>query len=230
MSNNVLRCAAGLLLALPTVFAVADAANTVNEQCAACHAVEHPDYEGLGIDERMQRKAPPLYFAGNKYRQEWLEAWLQAPQTIHPAGYFPETAVTTSADGDIPDAAALHEHQTLDAANAKQVAEFLMTLRPHDDLIGEDSYTPGSVSPRMGKMDFRKFKGCNACHQDEPGEGGLSGPVVYNAWGRLQPAFISSYVQDPTAWDPNSTMPVSQMNEAAVHKLVHYLRAIGGEE
>lgn len=228
-TTAVRNITAPFLLLLP-LLSFADGASIVNEKCAACHATERPDYEKLGASERMQRKAPLLYFAGNKYRKEWLQAWLQAPKTIHPAGYFPETVVTSSPEGDIADPSALHQHMALDAAEAGEVTQYLMTLRPHDDLISDDSYTPGKISPRMGKMDFRKFKGCNACHQDELDEGGLSGPVVYDAWQRLQPSFISSYVQDPTAWDPNSIMPVSQMNEAAVHKLVHYLRSIGGEE
>ncbi|MGQ9426549.1 hypothetical protein ACXYTJ_10870 [Gilvimarinus sp. F26214L] len=223
------RATCSLLLLLP-LFVQADGAGILKEQCAACHAMERPDFEALGKSERLQRQAPPLYYAGNKYRPEWLKSWLQEPTRIYPVGYFPQLAVTSTPEGDMPDPSALQEHMKLEPEAAGQVATALMALRPHDDLIESDNYTPGSVSPRMGMMDFRKFKGCNACHQDAIDEGGLSGPVVYNAWERLQPAFISSFVQNPRAWDPNTIMPVPQMNEAAVHKLVNYLKVIGGEQ
>lgn len=229
MFSRILQGAVGLVLILPIV-ASAGGAEIVTSQCAQCHAVERPDFEAKGIDERLQRKAPPLYFAGNKYREEWLSEWLTSPSTIHPAGYFPELAIVNTPDGDRPDPAALKDHPALDASTAKTVTSYLMTLRPYDDLVAQDNYTPGSVSMRMGQMDFRKFKGCNACHQDAKDEGGLSGPVLYDAWQRLQPAYLSSFISNPVAWDPNTIMPVPQMNEAAVHKLVHYLRAIGGEE
>lgn len=230
MLPTILRRTVGPMILLLPILSYADGASAVREQCAGCHALERPDFETLGVSERLQRKAPPLYYAGNKYRAEWLEAWLQWPETIHPAGYFPQVAVKSTSQGDSLDDEALHKHLKLDAAKAKETTKYLMTLRPHDGLIAGDGYTPGSISPRMGQMNFRKFKGCDGCHQDEKGEGGLSGPVLYNAWERLQPAFISSYVQNPEAWDPNSIMPVPQMNEDAVHKLVNYLKVIGGEQ
>lgn len=201
----------------------------VAEQCASCHALERPDYETLGRAERLTRKAPPLYFAGNKYRQEWLEQYLQSPYTIYPSGYFPQSAVSSTADGDVPDVAALHQHMQLAENDAVAVAGYLMELRPHDDLIAQDTYEPGTVAKRMGTMDFRKFKGCDACHQDATDNGGFSGPRLYDAWTRLQPAYISSFMLHSNEWDPNSIMPVPQMNEQAIHKLIHYLRALGDE-
>lgn len=228
MFKLILRLTATVPLLLLPMLVQADGGDVATSRCAQCHAIQKP--ASASIDERLQRKAPPLYYAGNKYRKEWLVQWLQSPQTIHPAGYFPHTAVKSTPDGDVAAPEKLHKHLSLDSANAVAVADYLMSLRPHDDLLAKDNYSPGSVSKRLGQMDFRKFKGCNACHQDAPGEGGLSGPVLHNAWQRLQPGFISSFVQNPTAWDPNSMMPVPQMNEGAVHKLVNYLRAIGGEQ
>ncbi len=211
--------------------ALADGATTVQQQCGSCHAVEAPAFAALGVAERMQRQAPPLFFAGNKYREGWLEQWLQDPQPIHPAGYFPAApAVITTEEGDLADPQARYQHAALDASTASEVAAYLMTLKPHDALIAEVNYTPGNVALRMGTMDFRKFKGCDACHQDAVDEGGLSGPTMYDAWQRLQPQYMSSFITDPTRWDPNTIMPRMRMNEAAVNKLVDYLRVIGGEE
>ncbi|MDT8429672.1 MAG: c-type cytochrome [Pseudomonadales bacterium] len=209
---------------------LADGAVIAREQCASCHALERPDYDKLGLAERLQRKAPPLYYAGNKYRREWLLQQLQQPERIYPAGYFPLAPVLITEEGDMPDPAALIQHPALTAEQAAEVTDFLMSLRPYDDLIAADNYEPGKVAMRMAMMDFRKFKGCDACHQDAADSGGFSGPSLLNAWRRLQPEFLSSFTQNPRAWDPNSIMPVPQMNEAAIHKLVDYLKLIGGEQ
>lgn len=230
LSDLIKPLLAGLGLALACQ-AHADGAATVAEACAGCHALEAPDFATLGIAERLQRKAPPLYYAGNKYRPGWLEQWLQDPQGIYPAGYFPaQAAVRKTPEGDVPDTTALYRHEPLDAATAAKVAAHLMTLRPHDALIAAVDYTPGKVAQRMGSMDFRKFKGCDSCHQDEAGKGGFSGPVLYNSWQRLQPEYMVSFIQNPSAWDPNTIMPRMEMVPAAVSKLVNYLKLIGGEE
>lgn len=214
-----------LVLSLPLP-SLADGAALVEENCAGCHALT-PAGENAGIAERGQRAAPPLHYAGNKFRETWLVAWLQQPARIRPAGYYPPDHVTVTDDGDVIDESSLPDHPVLGADDAVAATAYLMTLRAGDALIDADSYEPGTVALRMGMMDFRRFKGCNACHQDAVDDGGLSGPMLYDAWNRLQPAFMSSYIQDPTAWDPHSLMPVPNMNEAAVHKLVHYLKAIG---
>ena len=209
----------------------ADGAAVAEASCAGCHALEVPDYAALGVGERVVRKAPPLFFAGNKYREGWLAGWLQDPHPLYPAGYFPAAmAVTSTPEGDKADAASLYQHEPLDAAAAQTVANYLMSLRPYDGLAAAAGYSEGNVALRMGTMDFRKFKGCNACHQDAPGEGGLSGPVLYDAWERLTPEYMMSFTKDPTAWDPNTIMPRLEMNDAAANKLVDYLRIIGGEQ
>ena len=41
-------------------------AEFVQENCASCHALTEPDFESLGIEARAERKAPPLYYAGDK--------------------------------------------------------------------------------------------------------------------------------------------------------------------
>ncbi|MEX2353787.1 MAG: cytochrome C [Gammaproteobacteria bacterium] len=207
----------------------ADGADIVNERCLACHTLERPDFKQSGIEERLLRAAPPLYYAGNKYRQQWLQEWLQSPTRLYPAGYRIAGAVRSSDEGDIVDTEALVSHITLNETDAIQVSNYLMTLRPYDELIEKDNYIAGTVAKRMGMLDFRKFKGCNACHQDEQDAGGISGPELYSAWQRLQPEYLSSYIQNPVAWDAHTIMPVLDMNEAAVHKLVHYLKLIGEE-
>lgn len=195
--------------------------------CAACHDVVGPAPETLA--QLQARKGPDLFYAGNKYRKEWLEAWLQDPHRIRPAGMFFADHVKSTPSGDIVDAASLAEHPALKAADAVAVAEALMTLRAGDDLVTPGEYEEGTISLSMGEMMFDKFRGCLACHEIEPEYGGLSGPEMYTAARRLQPDWMISYMRNPQAWDPRSFMPNRHLTDADLQKLVHYLRALAEE-
>ncbi len=218
--------AAVLLMTGLPLAANADGASDVQAQCAGCHALSH-DYAAAPLVERADRKGPPLDYAGNKFQRAWLVSWLQNPTRIRPAGEFPAAHVKSGADGDTVDPSTLIKHPAVPAAQAEAMADYLMTLKPFDNLIKAEAYQPGTIAKRMGQMNFGKFKGCDACHQDAPGEGGLSGPELYTAWQRLQPAFIASYMGNPVAWDPHTLMPKGDLNAASVKKIADYLKVIG---
>lgn len=218
--------AAALLAAGIPLAASADGASDAQAQCASCHALTH-DYSTAPVTERAERKAPPLDYAGNKFQREWLVGWLQKPVRLRPAGVFPPQHVKVGPDGDTVDAASLIEHPALPAAQAESIADYLMTLKPFDELIKAETYQPGTIAKRMGQMNFGKFKGCDACHQDAPANGGLSGPELYTAWQRLQPAFIASYTSNPVAWDTHTLMPKGDLNAASVKKIADYLKLVG---
>src|SRR5690606_32633516 len=120
----------------------------VKDQCAACHALAAPD-PAAGPAERAQRKAPPLHFAGNKFRAEWLAAWLEKPSRIRPAGVFPPALAKSTPEGDVVDPAALPAHPALPAEQAQAVAGYLMTLKPFQKLIDAEAYEPASIALRM---------------------------------------------------------------------------------
>lgn len=214
-----------LLLSEVVVAAVPE----VVTSCQNCHSFEQPA-STVGQDPQS-RKAPPLYFAGNKFRRDWLVEWLQAPNRIRPSGAFYSNHITTVDEEDFVDEASLELHTSVDRNQAEELADWLMTLTPNTELIAaEASYTPGNVSPRLGAMDFVKFKGCGGCHRDTPEYGGLSGPELYTAWQRLQPGYIVSYMRDPAAWDSQSTMPNRAMGDIQIHKLTDYLKTLSAED
>jgi len=222
--------AAALLAVGAPLVAHADAAADAQAQCAACHTLTPPDYTALGIQERTMRKGPPLHYAGNKFKREWLVSWLQKPERIRPAGVFPPAHVRSTPEGDVVDSGTLTAHSALPATQAEAMADYLMTLKPFEKLIAAEAYTPGSIAQRMGQMNFGKFKGCDACHRDAPDHGGVSGPELYTAWQRLQSAFISSYIANPVAWNPHTMMPRGDLNADSVHKLANYLKLIGEKQ
>jgi hypothetical protein len=128
------------------------------------------------------------------------------------------------------DAATLPEHPAVSAEDAGAIAGALMKLTPYTGKLDAVAYEPGSISWRMGNLNFGKFNGCDACHRDAPDFGGVSGPELYTVWDRLQPKFIASFITDPVAWDPHTLMPGNDLNPAVVQKLTDYLKVNGEDE
>ncbi len=204
-----------------------DTEKYIQDKCAGCHALSADDFDVNDMSERLRRKGPPLYYAGDKFKKEWLQGWLQSPSRIRPGGGFPPDHTVVTDDGDVIDEKTLPEHPSVAKPKAGDVAEFLLTLHLKARPPLKTAYQPKEVSPMLGKMNFNKFKGCSACHRDEEGVGGLSGPELYSAWNRLQPEFMVSYIKNPVAWDPHSMMPNKHLQEPEIHKLVDYLKLIG---
>ncbi len=216
------------LLSPLAVQAGGDGMALLGSQCSECHDLTGPAPSTL--HELWDRKGPDLFYAGNKYKQAWLEAWLQRPQRIRPAGMFYGRHIKEGEDGDVIDEDTLKPHPRLGAADAKAVAAALMTLKARSDLIRPGEYKPGRISLSMGELMFDKFRGCLACHEIEPGYGGLSGPEVYTVARRLQEDYLISYMRNPQAWDPKIFMPNKHLKNRDLQKFVHYFRALSEED
>jgi mono/diheme cytochrome c family protein len=217
-----------LLALLATGHAVAFAGEqTVRQQCVQCHDIEGPAPSAL--EALWTRKGPDLFYAGNKYKREWLESWLQEPARIRPAGMFFANHVEHDGTRDALKVDSLPDHPALDVGTAASVADFLMTLKANTHLIKEGEYRPGTIALSMGELLFDRFRGCLGCHEIEPGYGGLSGPEVYTAAARLQEDYLISFIRDPQAWDPVSIMPARKLSDNDLQRLVHYLRALNEE-
>jgi len=221
---------ASSILVMSPVASAADGMAILQKDCVTCHNLKGPAPQTL--QALWDRKGPDLFYAGNKYRREWLVEWLQKPQRIRPAGEFYGKHIKPGPKRDEIDATTLEKHVTLSKDDAVAVAAELMKLKPHDDLIAKEKIVPGTISKQMGEMVFDKFQGCMACHLIEPDYGGLSGPEVYTAGKRLQPAFIASYIRSPQAWDPLIWMPNKHVNDANIQKIVNYLELLsqGGQK
>lgn len=208
--------------------AVADAGDKILESdCVECH-----DLEGAGptsLAELWALKGPNLSYAGNKYKQVWLEQWLAAPTRIRPAGMFYGNHIKPGPEQDVVDEDSLIKHSALSADEAKVVAAALMQRKAKSELIKPGAYKPGKISVSMGEMVFVKFRGCSGCHQIEPGYGGVSGPEVYTAGNRLQEDYIISFLQDPQAWSPLNFMSKRAMKDSDLQKFVHYFHALSQE-
>jgi mono/diheme cytochrome c family protein len=222
---NRIALMVSLFLSLPAW--AEDGAAILQKDCSACHNLTGP--AAATLKEAWSKTGPDLFYAGNKYRAEWLSAWLQDPKQIRPAGVYYGAHIKPGSKGDEVDAATLKPHVVLSKAAATAVTAELMKLRPHDDLIAKERIEPGTISKTMGEMAFDKFQGCLACHQIEPDYGGLSGPEVYTAAQRLQPEFMASFIRSPQAWNPKSWMPNKQLSDAGIQKMVRYIEVLGKE-
>ena len=218
-----------LLLAIPPAsWAAGDGMAILKRQCSSCHNLTGPAPTSLQV--LRERRGPDFFYAGNKYRKEWLMAWLQKPQRIRPAGMFYGKHIKATPDGDMIDTATLKPHAAVDAATAQAVATALMKLKANSKLIHKGEYQPGHISMSMGELMFDKFRGCLACHEIEPGYGGLSGPEVYTVAKRLQADYLVSYMRNSQAWDPKIFMPNKHLKERDLQKFVHFFRALSEEK
>jgi len=193
----------------------------LQQQCVSCHNLKEPAANTLAA--LWQRKGPDLFYAGNKYNQSWVEAWLQQPKRIRPAGMFYMDHVKPGPKRDMVDKATLKAHIKLSATDAKAVASALSAMNAYSDLIKAEKHDPGIAPGPLGEMMFDKIYGCMACHQIEPGYGGITGPEIYTAGKRLTPAFMLSYIRSPQAWDPKIWMPNKHVPDANMQKLVNYI-------
>lgn len=215
------------MVLLPWMSAFADGAAILQQACIGCHNIKGPAAGNL--QALWARKGPDLFYAGNKFQREWLEQWLQNPQRIRPAGLFYVDHIKPGEKHDEVDAASLPTHIKLSPADAAAVADSLMQLRAHDDLLAKEKIEPGVIAIKMGEMVFDKFNGCLACHSIEPDFGGLSGPELYTAATRLQPEFMASFIRNPQAWEPKTWMPNKHISDVNLQKLVRYLQALAKE-
>ena len=195
--------------------------------CSACHNITGPAAQTL--KKTFEKKGPDLFYAGNKYRQEWLVSWLQKPERIRPAGIYYGDHIKAGAKSDEIDASTLKDHVALSKADAARVTAELMQLKPHDDLIAKEKIETGTISKQMGEMAFDKFLGCMACHLIESEYGGLSGPELYTAAKRMQPEYMASFIRSPQAWEPKSWMPNKHLSDGNIQKMVSYLQVLSKE-
>jgi mono/diheme cytochrome c family protein len=199
------------------------------EKCSSCHLLAPPAPEARTLEAYRERKGPDLFYAGSKYRADWLRRWLREPERIRPAGLDPSRHVETVDGQDQLEAEKLAAHPRIPARKIEAIVEALGKLDWGRELLPQTVPAAPAVPRMLAEMNFVKFKGCASCHRISPDSGGLSGPQLYGAADRLRPEFIASYIADPQAWDPVAPMPGYQLPEVEVGKLIHFLRLLDEE-
>jgi mono/diheme cytochrome c family protein len=180
--------------ALASTPALADGQATFDAQgCTECHYTDGPAKEKT-IADQLAKKGPELWYAGSKFQQPWLEAWLQDPKPIRSLKY-------NSLTEDNP-----ADHPALGADDAASVTGFLMGLT-------SDIVEAGLIKPKKhpkGKLIFVKKMPCSGCHQfptKKKFNGGRSGPSLVGAGERLNPDWIYAYLLNTDTFKPIRMMP-----------------------
>jgi len=231
-----------LAVAISPVLASAGESGTeiLNQRCAECHNLTGPAPQT--IRDLWKRDAPDLFYAGNKFRREWLVAWLQKPERLRPAGVnYLRTINSTPKHQDAKDAKKFDvlwgavlkplRHDILTGAEAEVVADALMQLRANEDQVsGMMLDVSKKVTLEQGEVLIDKVYGCQSCHQIEPGFGGYTGPELYTAGKRLQTEFMLSYIKRPRNWDPKIWMPNGNVKPEDLQKIVNYLVLLAKED
>lgn len=169
-----------------------------SNKCGSCHQMTGP-VAAIPIAQRAQIKGPPLWFAGSKFKREWLSAWLAAPKPIARVKYG------TLEIGANP-------HQALPAAQAADVAAYLATRTDPEVKSGQvGAAAPSRRALFTAETLFSKKQVCFGCHQypSKSGSiGGYSGPSLVDAGQRLNPDWIYAFLKDNARYYPNGRMPV----------------------
>ncbi|MDX8405047.1 MAG: hypothetical protein R8K50_02740 [Mariprofundus sp.] len=212
----------------------------LQQRCAECHNLQGPSPQS--IRAVWKRDAPDLFYAGNKFRREWLVEWLQKPVRIRPAGVNYLRSINSTPKSFLDKKGKVYDvlwgkvlkplrHEILSGAEAEAAADALMALRPMDEHVsGMMLDTSKAVTLDKGEVLIDKVYGCQSCHQIEPGYGGYTGAELYTAGKRLQPAFMLSYIKRPKSWDSKIWMPNGNVKPDDLQKIVNYLVLLSKED
>lgn len=219
-----------LVLGVGTVNAWADPGrDLLSKQCIACHAIAKPD--NTSLDRLLERKGPDLYYAGSKFNKEWLQAWLQNPTVLRPAGVMYSKILVGHGDSvDTIDSSKLKPHMKLSKEDSALATEALMALKAESGLVVEGAFKNGPVNAKFSSMLFGKLRGCTSCHAAKSDDGVASGPELYDAGNRLKPDFVYAYIKDPQKFDPHIWMPNLNLNEGDLQKLTGYISTLKSAE
>ena len=185
----------------------------VAEGCVSCHNVIGP--APSSFQAVLERRAPDLFYAGNKFKRSWLVEWLRRPTIIRRAGTLFLNHVVNEGGKDRV------REETVEACAAKlspdqseAVADYLMTLK--DPAAKAAVVDPATSYKRLKAWRlFSKQMPCIGCHTVKFGKrvkGGISGPDLSTAGERLNPDWVYAMIQDPQYWDPKGWMPKIEMS------------------
>lgn len=183
---------------------------TVKSMCVQCHRIEGKPAP------RKTKNAPDLIWAGNKYQQEWLVAWLQKPEFKHyPIGYDfrPERK---------------KPHLALPADQAKAVTQYLATRK--DSRIKEGVMKPGTPEQLSRGEKLYREHGCQNCHLTPANTpkgyvGGTSSTSFIKLSERLHADWVYHFNQNPDDFEPESGayIPKPALPDEDIYAITAYM-------
>jgi len=191
-------------------------------KCASCHKMKGPAV--TTIAEIMKRKAPDLFYAGSKFKKEWLVQFLQSPTQIRPGGTVYANHIKANADGQDVISGLVKCASKLSAGDAKSAADYLMTLKDADMKNGV--FKKAKVKKARARRVMMKAEACNACHSFPKKGGGISCPTFEGIGSRLNPDWMYSFINHPQKWDPKIWMAKRDLDDATLQLMVNFLSSM----
>ncbi len=186
-----------------------------DNKCADCHLL-NPQKKIA----REHKKAPDLFYAGDKFQEKWLREFLEKPEILRHAGYITDPAYRKG-NPELP------SHIRLTKEDALLVSQYLLTLKSG---LLEPALIENQVNKKglaRGKRMFEGQYGCIACHraQNLRGvlKGGVSGPVLSNAGNRLRGPWVFNQLKNPALFEKKGRMPVYKIPDNEYLMLTAYL-------
>ena len=182
--------------------------------CRDCHR--------FSLNEKQPNKGPDLFYAGDKFHQNWLQKFLQSPTVIREVVYSSGSVFLTGK----PEAN--QPHVALAKEESERVSSFLMTLRLLNFEAGKIDEKPLSKGDRTEtKILFERNLGCISCHKalSLTGKirGGVSGPSLVNSGIRLKPDWVFHWLTTPQNFIFKGRMPVFNLDEEITIRITKYI-------
>jgi len=198
--------------------AYADSSLVQEKGCPDCHRFS-------SADPAEKHKAPDLFYAGDKFKKQWLAEFLQHPYTLRKAGY------TVDPGFPLGEPALKAPHVSVSKEEAEKIADYLAELKLPGLETGKVDSNPLSKSLRARlKIDFERTYGCTACHEalNLTGNvrGGVSGPSLVNAGNRLQTDWIFNWLKSPKQFLERGRMPIFDLDDDTAAAITQYILTI----
>jgi mono/diheme cytochrome c family protein len=182
------------------------------KQCDTCHRFSKNE---------VQKSAPDLFFAGDKFQKKWLENYLQQPETIRLAGHTRDPGFLKGQPQYTG------PHPTLNLKEAEQMTDHLMSLKILKNIPPLELPELSKGTRVRVKILFERDYSCIACHQSynlarQP-RGGVSGPSLIDAGRRLRPEWIYQWLKNPKQFNPQGRMPLYSFDEKTLKKMTQYI-------
>lgn len=175
-----------------------------------------------------RKKAPDLFYAGDKFQETWLKEYLSKPVVIRKAGYITDPGFLLGKP------VAAQTHVSLSREDANVMADYLLSLKMPGLAAGVvDKEVLSKEEKTKAKILFERNFGCSSCHESitlaKKVRGGISGPSLVDAGNRLQADWTFHRLTNPGKLEPKGRMPIFNLQEEEAISITKYLMTLKKE-
>lgn len=193
----------------------------VQMNCAGCHRLQ-------GIS-RPEMLGPDLTNVGTKITREWIYKWLKEPRTVT------DSSGSTTVNGYLNQEEPRMPQFRLNEEELRSLSAYLGSLRGRP--VPANPFDPRVVAAlekrpdlvEQGEVRFRQMF-CSTCHPlavTRAGEtkliGGEIGPELTKVGSKVNREWLVTWLRNPQAYLPHSTMPRYQWSDEDLFKVTAYI-------